>query len=164
MAPGVFLTSPATPPLPLAVIPVGQVTVVPSPTWLLKSGLIVLRCLAKTKVVPLPSERPTNGDRCVREFYPFVPFRDCRIIPFRNFAEEDPAVRLAGKLQGFYARQIVSQHDAARRDWNQYHSLFHFRDLLIGHRGVTCREINNSLRKIAGASTTTHREVHNPQI
>src|SRR5258708_620827 len=58
MAPGVFLTSPATPPLPLAVIPVGQVTVVPSPTWLLKSGLIVLRCLAKTKVVPLPSERP----------------------------------------------------------------------------------------------------------
>src|SRR5260370_37231425 len=58
MAPGVLLTSPRTPPLPVAVIPVGQVTVVPSPTWLLKSGLILLRCLAKTKVVPLPSERP----------------------------------------------------------------------------------------------------------
>src|ERR1700716_2459246 len=57
MAPGVCLTSAATPPLPLPVTPVGQVTVVPSPTWVLKSELIVLRCLVTTNVVPLPSAR-----------------------------------------------------------------------------------------------------------
>src|SRR5258708_23597791 len=74
MPPGVCLTSPATPLLPLAVTPVGQLTVVPSPTWLLKSGLIVLRCSAKTKVVPLPSERPQTAIAVAGSFTPAFVF------------------------------------------------------------------------------------------
>src|SRR6266403_4244529 len=74
MAPGVCLTSPATPLLPLAVTAVGQVTIVPSPTWVLKSGLIVLRCLAKTKVVPLPSERPQTVIAVAGSFTPSFVF------------------------------------------------------------------------------------------
>jgi hypothetical protein len=51
-----------------------------------------------------------------------------------------------------------------RRKWNQYHSLFHFRDLLVCHRGVTGREIDNSVRKISDASTTTRCEIDNLDV
>ena len=57
MAPGVCLIRAVTPSLPFPATPIGQVTLVPSPTWSLNSGLIALRCFVKTKVVPLPSER-----------------------------------------------------------------------------------------------------------
>src|SRR5579863_616491 len=57
MAPGVCLTVPETPSLPLPPIPVGQLTADPLPTLVFQSVLTFARYVVKILVVPLPSER-----------------------------------------------------------------------------------------------------------
>src|SRR5262245_44301103 len=57
MLPGVVLSWPATPSLPLAPRPVGNFTLLPAPTLSFQVGLIDDRYCVNTAVVPLPSER-----------------------------------------------------------------------------------------------------------
>jgi len=51
---------PSLPFAPMKVPVLGHCTVLPSPTAAFQSGLMALRCLVKTAVVPLPSERWTT--------------------------------------------------------------------------------------------------------
>ena len=60
MAPGVCLTPPATPSLPVAPIPVGQLTSLPTPGPLFQAALTAPRYVVKAFVVPEPSERWTT--------------------------------------------------------------------------------------------------------
>src|SRR5579859_6827163 len=60
MAPAVDLTWAATPALPLPPTPVGQLTVVPAPTFDFQSGFTAARYCVRIPVVPLPSERWTT--------------------------------------------------------------------------------------------------------
>ena len=49
-----------TPSLPLERVPTGQFGILFAPGFLAKSSLMALRCLVKTKVVPLLSARTTT--------------------------------------------------------------------------------------------------------
>src|SRR5208283_4852674 len=57
---GVVLMAAVMPSLPLERVPTGQLGILLIPGLLANSGLIVLKCFVKTKVVPLESARTTT--------------------------------------------------------------------------------------------------------
>src|SRR5678815_103524 len=60
MLPGVDLTEPVTPSLPLPPRPTGHLTLLPAPTLVFHSGETLARKSVNTAVVPEPSERWTT--------------------------------------------------------------------------------------------------------
>ena len=98
-------------------------------------------------------------DRQIGQFFARIILRDGRIIPLRDFAEEDANIRIAGKLEILYFRQIVSDHDAARGGGDHDHPLLDLRNLLVAHGGITRGEINRALGKLLYSRARTHRLV-----
>ena len=72
-----------------------------------------------------------------------------------RLSEKDADVGVARELEFRDARQVVGDHDTARRGWDHHHSLFHLGDFLVTHGGIAGREIDRALGELldAGAGT-----------
>ena len=102
------------------------------------------------------SVRPeSHVDRQIWQFHVRIVLGDGRIAPLGDLSEEDADIGIARELEFRDARQVVGNHDAARRGWDHHHSLLHLGDFLVTHGGIAGREIDRALGELldAGAGT-----------
>ncbi len=92
--------------------------------------------------------------------------RDFRIVPLRDFTQENGRVNIARQVHGCrYARQIVGKNNAARRHRQQNDAaILDRRDFLVGHRRIAGAEIGQPTGERLDALAAAHGLVIDPHI
>ena len=155
------MTLAVTPSFPLERVPTGQLGSVLTPGLWANSGLMALRCLVNTNVVPLPSARTTTLMGWSGRAHAGIIFHDERIVPLLNFSQENSRIGLAREFQTRHAFKVVGQHDAAGGHRQELDAAVHLGHVLRSHRRIAGAKVHGLIDDAFDAASAAYRLVVN---
>ena len=159
MAPGVCLTTLATPELCGAPVPVGQFTAVPVPTWLLPGRADVGEVVGEVVRRPGAVGAVDDGDVLAGQVFARVELLDRRVVPVRDLAEVDLGEHRAAHTQKVAAgRVVVEDRGRCERPRDLQASLARS-ELIRCQRSVARAEVDGTPGDRRDAGTGTNRAV-----